>query len=232
MATLTGIRPTGRLHFGHYASVIKPALENPDMTVLVAGLHAPNQNAKTDMVKALRKYGVTNIKLQSLDEALLFRLLEVTPAHLLNAMPQYKSAKDKNTLMYVYPVLMAHDMVGYDRVLVGIDQKPHIELARDILPRVGLACPEPIYQPVTIMDLRHPTQKMSKSDPMSCLFLDDADYERKIMRAVTDEAGRANLIAIYTLLGGDSGEHLRSLDNKHLKLHIIEMLRGLINDQQ
>ncbi len=92
-------------------------------------------------------------------------------------MPQYK-AKEKTALMYTYPVLMAHDLVGYDKVIVGDDQRPHIEFARDILPRVGEICPEPTYTSFKIMDLRHPQNKMSKSDPKSCLFLDDNDCRR------------------------------------------------------
>lgn len=49
-------------------------------------------------------------------------------------------------------------------------------------------------------------------------ILDDRNYERKIMKAVTDEAGRANLENIYGLLGGKDTQ----MDNKHLKQEIIQ----------
>ena len=195
---LVGARPSGRLHIGHYASVIKPAQEL-GADVLIARYHAPSGDYEA-FREQLDRYGL-NVVTQKINNDLFFRLLEISPSHLLNAMPQYK-AKEKTALMYTYPVLMAHDLVGYDKVIVGDDQRPHIEFARDILPRVGKVCPKPIYSDYKIMDLRHPDNKMSKSDPKSCLFLDDDDYETKIKKAVTDSSGRQNLENIFTLLGG------------------------------
>ena len=221
--TIVGFRPSGKLHLGHYASVIKPAMKyNAD--ILIARHHAPLAipKCKEEALGVLRRFDLDKqVVRQELDIALLARLLAVTPSHLLNAMPQYK-AKEKTALMYVYPVMMALDIAGYDRVIVGEDQRPHIEFAKDILPRVGLKCPEPIYTGAKIMDLRHPENKMSKSDPNSCLFLDDKDYERKIMKAVTNPEGLANLVNIYKTLDGDSNL-LPSIDNKTLKQLIVQL---------
>lgn len=229
MRTIVGTRPSGRLHLGHYASVIKPALDDPNVDVMIARYHAPNGDAD-DMARQLGRYGVTAPIMQPLNPDVLFKLLAVTPSHLLKAMPQYKATTDKSALMYLYPVLMAHDVAGYDRVIVGEDQRPHIELAADILPRVGLKAPAAVYDSGKIMDLRHPERKMSKSEPQSCLFLDDEEYERKIMKAVTTEAGRANLEAIYGLLSGDEIPQ----DNKTLKEQIVRLykLRFRGGDQQ
>lgn len=163
---LVGARPSGRLHIGHYASVIKPAQEL-GAYVLIARYHAPSGDYEA-FREQLDRYGL-NVVTQKINNDLFFKLLEISPSHLLNAMPQYK-AKEKTALMYTYPVLMAHDLVGYDKVIVGDDQRPHIEFARDILPRVGEICPEPTYTSFKIMDLRHPQNKMSKSDPKSCLL--------------------------------------------------------------
>jgi tryptophanyl-tRNA synthetase len=218
MKTIVGTRPSGRLHLGHYASVIKPALEDANTTVMIARYHAPSGDAE-DMYDQLTKHGVRLPVFQELDSMLLFKLLEVTPSHLLKAMPQYKATKDKSALMYIYPVLMAHDIAKYDRVIVGEDQRPHIELANDILPRLGLKAPEAIYDSGKIMDLRHPESKMSKSEPNSCLFLDDANYERKIMKAVTTDEGRKNLESIFYLLGGKE----LPTENKILKDRIINL---------
>ena len=212
---LVGARPSGRLHIGHYASVIKPAQEL-GADVLIARYHAPSGNYE-EFRKQLDEYGL-NVVPQKINNDLFFKLLEISPSHLLNTMPQYK-AKEKTALMYTYPVLMAHDLVGYDKVIVGDDQRPHIEFARDILPRVGEICPEPTYTNFKIMDLRHPQNKMSKSDPKSCLFLDDNDYEMKIKKAVTDEHGRKNLENIFTLLGGTNIPE----KNIDLKLAIISL---------
>lgn len=184
-----------------------------------------------DNNKAGKDYGAVmyftgQVVEQKLDVALLAKLLAVTPSHLLNAMPQYK-AKEKTALMYIYPVMMALDIAGYDRVIVGEDQRPHIEFARDILPRVGLKCPDPIYTKSKIMDLRHPDRKMSKSEPKSCLFLDDEDYERKIMKAVTDVKGLSNLRNIYIELGGQSD--IENMSNYDLKRAIVELYKSLNN---
>lgn len=222
-STIVGFRPSGRLHLGHYASVIKPAMiYNAD--ILIARHHAPLADPEYEKaaLNALRKFGLDKQVIeQELDVTLLAKLLAVTPSHLLNAMPQYK-AKEKTALMYIYPVMMALDIAGYDRVVVGEDQRPHIEFARDILPRVGLKCPEPIYTEAKIMDLRHPESKMSKSESNSCLFLDDEDYKRKIMKAVTNPEGLENLINIYKILGGDSNL-LSFIDNKTLKQFIVHL---------
>lgn len=228
---LVGVRPSGRLHIGHYASVIKPALEHK-ADILIAEYHAPDVSHGEPKQSTVLKHQLekfvkpSQIKYQSrnFDPMLFFRLLEVTPSGLLRHMPQYKD-KEKNALMFTYPVLMAYDLIGYDYVIVGDDQRPHIEFAADILPKIGRKCPEAIYEGGKIMDLRHPDSKMSKSEPNSCLFLDDKDYERKIMKAVTDEAGLFNLQNIYLLLEGIGGGYMRSLDNLALKLATIDLYR-------
>lgn len=220
---LVGVRPSGRLHLGHYASVIKPAIEY-DASVLIAELHAPDGDA-IELYDQLVKYvDRHNIKFQreTFHSFTYFRLLEHTPVGLLNHMPQYK-AKEKNALMFTYPVLMAADLVGYDYVIVGEDQRAHIEFARDILPKLNIKCPEPLYDGGKIMDLRHPDRKMSKSDPSSCLFLDDEDYKRKITKAVTDEAGMKNLRKIFYLLEDEGRDITDDISASDLKNHIIEL---------
>jgi tryptophanyl-tRNA synthetase len=133
----------------------------------------------------------------------------------LNRMTQFKekAGKDKEQAsvgLYVYPNLMAADILAYKatHVPVGEDQKQHLELARDIAGKFNLDFadaireaghegdffpqPEPfIIGPATrVMSLRDGTKKMSKSDPsdLSRLNLtDDADtIARKIRKAKTD----------------------------------------------
>src|SRR5260221_14006096 len=60
--TIVGIRPTGKLHIGHYFSVIKPALEEK-ADVLIASYHVPKPTKGIypipfEMSKALQRYGV------------------------------------------------------------------------------------------------------------------------------------------------------------------------------
>ncbi len=101
---------------------------------------------------------------------------------------------------------MAADILLYntDLVPVGIDQKQHLELARDLANRFNNAysptfkVPNPYIPPVgaKIMSLQDPTKKMSKSDdnPNSyILIMDSPDIIRKkIARAVTDSIGVIN----------------------------------------
>jgi tryptophanyl-tRNA synthetase len=122
--------------------------------------------------------------------------------------------------MFVYPVLMAADIADYDYVIVGEDQRPHIELAGDILPKIGKSCPQAIYSR-KVMDLRHPDRKMSKSDPDSCLFISDSSevIEHKIKKAVTTPDGRSNLEFIYITINGAHRitNKLRNTSNSELK---------------
>lgn len=224
MKYISGIRPTGKLHLGSFIGSILPALKY-DADVLVAEYHAPEGNA-FNLVYQLEKFFPQNkIKMQrdTFIPELYFALLNRTPTGLLNHMPQYKE-KDKNALMFTYPVLMAHDIGGYDYVIVGEDQRPHIEFARDILPKFDIKCPEPIYEGGKVMDLRHPEHKMSKSVPNSCLFLDDdmATIRKKVRSAVTTEDGLINLKFIYKSLGGVNHYTL----NSDLKEAICIMLEN------
>ena len=125
----------------------------------------------------------------------------------LNRMTQFKekAGKDKEKAsigLYVYPVLMAADILLYDttHVPVGEDQKQHLELTRDIAQKFNLdfdipnffKLPEPILQKdfARIMSLKDGTKKMSKSDPseLSRINLNDSKEEisNKIKKAKTD----------------------------------------------
>ena len=88
-----------------------------------------------------------------------------------------KSAKhpdDINAGLFTYPVLMAADILAYnaDLVPVGVDQKQHLELTRNIAQRFNqrygelFKLPDGYIPPkgAKIMSLAEPTKKMSKSD--------------------------------------------------------------------
>jgi tryptophanyl-tRNA synthetase len=127
---------------------------------------------------------------------------------------------------------MAADILLYktDLVPVGVDQKQHLELARDVAKRFNqkygelFTIPEPYIPEVgaKVMSLQDPTKKMSKSDenPNACIFiLDDTDtIIRKFKRAVTDsdseiryaegKDGINNLMTIFSAVTGDSFEKI------------------------
>ena len=125
----------------------------------------------------------------------------------LNRMTQFKekAGKDKEKAsvgLYIYPILMAADILLYDttHVPVGEDQKQHLELCRDIAQKFNLdfktsnffKIPEPLIKKnfSRIMSLKDGTKKMSKSDPseLSRINLnDDKDsIINKIKKAKTD----------------------------------------------
>jgi tryptophanyl-tRNA synthetase len=149
----------------------------------------------------------------------------------LNRMTQFKDKSAKHTDninagLYTYPVLMAADILLFqsDIVPVGVDQKQHLEITRDIAERFNsiygdvFTIPEPHIgkQGAKIMSLQEPEKKMSKSDenPNASIYLmDDTDtIIRKFKRAVTDsdnqiryspdKPGISNLIDIYGISTG------------------------------
>ena len=163
----------------------------------------------------------------------------------LSRMTQFKdkSAKHANNVnagLFTYPVLMAADILLYqtDVVPVGIDQKQHVELCRDIANRFNaiypdtFTIPEPIMAKngAKIMSLADPTKKMSKSDENEnavVRILDTPDaIMRKFKRAVTDsdseirfdpenKPGVSNLLTIYSCFSGKTIEEAeREFDGK------------------
>lgn len=149
----------------------------------------------------------------------------------LNRMTQFKDKSAKhadniNAGLFTYPVLMAADILLFqsDVVPVGIDQKQHLEITRDIAQRFNSIYGDVFTIPeayigkagAKIMSLQDPGKKMSKSDenPNGSIYLmDDPDtIIRKCKRAVTDSEGHIlyrdeqpgvkNLIDIYSACTG------------------------------
>lgn len=151
----------------------------------------------------------------------------------MNRMTQYKDKAKKQQVVSVglfdYPALMAADILLYDttEVPIGEDQKQHVELTRDVAERFNkqygqtFVLPEPVIPKVggRVMDLKKPTQKMSKSDKdqSGVIRLLDSPEEirEKVASAVTDSGteivydeekkpGISNLITMYSQLSGVS----------------------------
>ena len=122
----------------------------------------------------------------------------------LRRMTQFKDKSDQSEFvsagLFTYPALMAADILLYDtdRVPVGDDQRQHLELSRDLAIRFNsrygdtFVVPEAAIAKIgaRVMDLQHPTKKMSKSEDSpqgTILVLEDLDaIAKKIKRAVTD----------------------------------------------
>ncbi len=163
----------------------------------------------------------------------------------LSRMTQFKDKSQKhaeniNAGLFTYPTLMAADILLYqtDLVPVGIDQKQHLELARDIAERFNQVYGETFVVPegyiptdtMKIASLAEPTQKMSKSDPNpnACVYILDSkdDIMRKFKKAVTDsdasvryapdeKPGVSNLMTVYRAFTGKSFEEIeREFDGR------------------
>ena len=160
---LSGMRPTGSLHLGHYHGVLKNwvklQLEYPclffvaDWHALTTNYEDPQgiENASWDMVIDWLAAGVDPaqatlfIQSQVPEHAELHLLLSMmTPLGWLERVPTYKDQqekladKDLSTYGFLgYPLLQSSDILIYraNLVPVGEDQVPHIEFTREVARR-------------------------------------------------------------------------------------------------
>ena len=247
---LSGIQPTGTFTLGNYVGAVRNwgALQTEDHECLymIADLHALTVRQEPAALRRNTREAAAMLLAAGIDPArsLLFVQSHV-PAHTqlswalscctqfgeLGRMTQFKDKSAKhadnvNAGLFTYPVLMAADILVYnaDLVPVGIDQKQHLELARNIAQRFNglysptFTLPDPyiLKAGAKIMSLQEPEKKMSKSDTNANSFVlmtDDADtILRKFKRAVTDSDGEVrasedkpgvtNLMTIYSVFTG------------------------------
>jgi len=253
----SGIQPSGIPTLGNYLGAIRNwvALQDGNECLYcVVDLHALTTWQEPAQLRARTREMAASIIASGVDpkKHVLFHQSAV-PAHArlawifncvarlgwLNRMTQFKdkAGSDRENAsagLYVYPNLMAADILAYHatRVPVGDDQRQHLELANDIaqkfnhdyevefFPRI-----EPLIQGTVarVMSLRDGTRKMSKSDPsdQSRINLTDSADEiaQKIKRAKTDpeplpesadglaERPEArNLVEIYAALADSSAQ--------------------------
>ena len=157
----------------------------------------------------------------------------------LNRMTQFKDksqqhADNVNAGLFTYPSLMAADILLYqaDVVPVGVDQKQHLEITRDIAERFNgiygnvFTVPEAYITKTAakVMSLADPTRKMSKSDPnpKGTVYLTDEPnvIMKKFKSAVTDSEmsvryaegkdGINNLMSIYSAVTGKTFDAIES----------------------
>ena len=223
----SGVQPTGNLHLGNYIGAIKNFVDlqnqkGNDCVYCVVDLHAITTKQDPKILKSSIRETTAAFLASGIDpkKSIIFNQ-SLVPAHSegswilgciarmgwLNRMTQFKekAGKDKEKAsigLYVYPVLMAADILLYDstHVPVGEDQKQHIELTRDIAHKFNVEynspnffkLPEPIIQKnfARIMSLKDGKKKMSKSETsdLSRINLNDTKDEiyNKIKKAKTD----------------------------------------------
>jgi tryptophanyl-tRNA synthetase len=252
----SGIKPSGELTLGNYLGAIKNwvKLQNEyDCYFCVVDLHAitVRQEPKDLRARTLEILAIYIASGITPEKNTLFIQSHV-PAHseggwLLNCythmgelsrMTQFKDKMQKygdssiGSGLFNYPVLMAADVLLYqtDLVPVGVDQKQHLELARDIAQRFNhlysdtFVMPEPYISDngAKIMDLQDPSKKMAKSEENpngSIQIMDPPEVIRKkISRAVTDSIGEVrfsdeqpgvkNLMTILSTITGQTTEEI------------------------
>ena len=246
---LSGIQPTGIMTIGNYIGAVKNwlKLQNDCLSVyFIADLHALTvKQDPTEFRQRATSFFAQYLAFGLDPEKSILYFQSHVPEHTqlswaLNCftyigeaqrMTQFKDkcAKHQDNInmgLMDYPVLMAADILLYqtDLVPVGIDQKQHLELTRDIAMRFNnrfgdvFTIPDGYIpkQGAKIMSLQDPLSKMSKSDPdpnAAVSVIEDADsIMRKFKRAVTDSGneivfredkpGISNLLSIYSEMTG------------------------------
>ena len=280
---LSGLKPSGELTLGSLIGCINQMVklqDEYDSFMFVPDMHAITVKQDPKMLRERIRKNVAlylacgvdpdknTIYLQSenLYHANLSWVLECTTyMGEASRMTQYKdkSSKGENVTvgLFTYPILMAADILLYDAdyVPVGIDQKQHVELARDIALRFNktygdtFKMPEPMMSEVgvKIMDLQEPTKKMSKSDEtykgVILLLDDEKTIRKKIMSAVTDsdnkiyydkdnKPGVSNLLTIYSSLKNisieEAEDYFKDYNYGNFKKKVADLVVSVLSNIQ
>lgn len=225
----SGIQPSGNPTLGNYLGAMKNWVklqEEFDCYFCVVDLHAitVKQEPKDLRQKTLEMLAIYIAAGIDPKKNTLFIQSHV-PAHSeaawlltcnsymgeLSRMTQYKDKSQRygesiGAGLFTYPILMASDILLYntDLVPVGLDQRQHLELARDIAIRFNNTYSPTFKVPdgyipkvgAKIMSLQEPNKKMSKSDdnPNAYILMMDPPevIRKKVSRAVTDSLGVIN----------------------------------------
>ena len=277
MRLISGIQPSGTITLGNYLGAIKnfvklqDELVDTDILVFIADLHAITVSQdKQALRKNIKSLAAIYLACGLDPEKVHIFIQSEVPAHNqlgwvmecnsyigeLERMTQFKDKKVKQVAgvsagLLTYPSLMAADILLYDANLVpvGVDQKQHLELTRNLAERFNtkygdtFAVPEPYIAKTgaKIMSLTEPEKKMSKSDenPKSYISLLDElpVIMKKIKSAVTDsdatikydlenKPGISNLLTIYSCI---SGMTIAEIEAKYENSNYAEFKNDLAN---
>jgi tryptophanyl-tRNA synthetase len=249
--SFSGIQPTGDIHLGNYLGALRFWVSEQnqhecffsivDLHAITSAQNPAELRSKTlDTAALLLAIGIDPLASALFVQSHVHEHAElawvlncITTLGELQRMTQFKDKTSRergsptNAGLFVYPVLQAADILLYqaDRVLVGEDQRQHLELARTLAGRFNhrfgraFSLPEAVIPKVgaRIMDLQDPRRKMSKSSASQRGVIRVADTPEiirdKIRSAVTD-SGReiiasadkpaiTNLLTVYSALTGE-----------------------------
>ncbi len=238
---LTGIQSTGTPHLGNILGAIKPAIalsqksEN-DSYLFIADLHSLTQikdgatlrentysvaatwlafGLDTDKVVFYRQSDVPQVAELSWYLSCFFPYQRLTLAH--SFKDKADRLEDVNAGLFIYPMLMAADILLYDAhfVPVGKDQKQHIEITRDVAARFNhlmgetFVIPEAVIQEQVMIIPGTDGEKMSKSRNNTLnIFATEKELKKQVNSIVTDSTPledpknpeNCNVVKIYSLI--------------------------------
>lgn len=216
---LTGIQSSGRPHLGNLLGAIIPGIElskNPanDSMFFIADLHSLTtirdgelrQKNTLAVAAAWLAFGFDTSRNLLYRQSRIPEVCELTwflscftPYPMLANAHSFKDKSnrlaDVNAGLFVYPVLMAADIIGYNANLVpvGKDQKQHLEITRDIANVFNREYGETFVVPEARIDDAVMTvpgtdgQKMSKSsNNIIDILVDEKELKKQVMSIVTD----------------------------------------------
>lgn len=252
---LTGIQSSGRPHLGNLLGAIMPGIElskqsGNEAFFFIADLHSlttvkdPAVREENTMAVAAawiamgldlkKNFLYRQSRIPEVTE-LTWYLSCLTPYPMLANAHSFKEKSDRlsdvNAGLFVYPVLMASDIIMYDAniVPVGKDQKQHLEITRDIASAFNNTYGETFVIPEAKIEEQLMTipgtdgQKMSKSyGNIIDIFLPEKELKKQVMSIVTDSTplespknpDKDNVFALYRLIG--SPAETQALREKYL----------------
>jgi len=238
---LTGVQSTGTPHLGNILGAILPAIKmakeaSDESFLFIADMHSLTQIKDSSTIKENTYSTAAAWLALGLDpeKVIFYRQSDVPQVTelnwYLNCFEPYQrltlahSFKDKadrlqdvNAGLFIYPMLMAADILLYDANLVpvGKDQLQHLEMTRDVASRFNnkmgetFVLPEAVIQENAQLVPGIDGEKMSKSrNNYINIFLSDKKLRKVIMKIQTDSTAledpknpdTCNLFALYKLL--------------------------------
>ncbi|MBP1751973.1 MAG: tryptophan--tRNA ligase [Geobacteraceae bacterium] len=216
---VSGMRPTGKLHLGHFHGVLanwKELQQQYECFFFAADWHSlTTEYANTEIIRSSTEemlldwlaYGIdpqkSTIFVQSRvpQHAELNLILSmITPLSWLERNPTYKEqldnldTKDLSTFGFLgYPVLMASDIIVYKagKVPVGHDQLPHLEITREIARRFNFLYREVFPEPAALLT---ETPKVLGTDGRKM----SKSYNNAIYLSESDEETKKKIMSMVT----------------------------------
>ena len=277
---LTGVQSTGVPHLGNILGAMQPAIQmsndpKNEAFLFIADMHSLTTVRDPKILKeytyvtaaAWLAFGYDTEKNTFYRQSDVPQVTELTwylscftPFPMLANAHSFKDKSnrlsDVNAGLFIYPVLMAADIILYDAdfVPVGKDQKQHLEMTRDIASSINhqygdvFVIPEPMLDDKVMIVPGIDGQKMSKSyNNFINIFLPEKQLRKQVMKIVTDDKSleepkdpdNSIIIDLYGLIGPE--EQTNSLKDKyragnfgygHAKQELFELIMDTFSNQR